>query len=224
MGGTAHIRREAKAAREAEQKEKEQKKAARDLETAKWEAHSNPKSKRDEKRQEQEHAEAEREKKRNEAKRLAFEEEAEMAKYGKPKGGATKKTTKFEIDEKKSAKERLRAKFTAQKEKEKTTYIDVGAVNVERNRADATSGEKEELQQQGTIERAVRDLTGIDLNEKRTTSIKVAYKQFEAIELPTLKEERPGLKKSQYDELLAKKWKKDPSNPINLAYPPLQLP
>ena len=44
-------------------------------------------------------------------------------------------------------------------------------------------------------------------------------KAFEERELPRLKEERPGLKMSQYNEALSKMWKKDPTNPANFAPP-----
>ena len=45
---------------------------------------------------------------------------------------------------------------------------------------------------------------GISLDEKTT------YKKWEAENMPRLKEENPGLKKSQYHELAWKEWKKSP--------------
>ncbi|TPX49578.1 hypothetical protein SeMB42_g01350 [Synchytrium endobioticum] len=48
--------------------------------------------------------------------------------------------------------------------------------------------------------------------EKR---MKAAYAAFEERELPILKTENPGLRLSQLKELLAKRWKKSPENPLN---------
>ena len=48
--------------------------------------------------------------------------------------------------------------------------------------------------------------------EKR---MRAAYKRFEERELPLLKKEYPYLKFSQLQQLLFKKWKKSPENPLN---------
>ena len=48
-----------------------------------------------------------------------------------------------------------------------------------------------------------------------TMNTKAAYAAFEEQELPKLKEDRPGLKMSQYKEALSKLWKKSPMNPQN---------
>jgi hypothetical protein len=45
--------------------------------------------------------------------------------------------------------------------------------------------------------------------------MKAAYAMFEEQELPRLKEERPGLKMSQYKEALHKAFQKSPMNPQN---------
>ncbi|TPX66998.1 hypothetical protein SpCBS45565_g04115 [Spizellomyces sp. 'palustris'] len=48
--------------------------------------------------------------------------------------------------------------------------------------------------------------------EKR---MKSAWAAFEEREMPILKAEQPGLRLSQYKQVLQKKWKKSPENPMN---------
>ena len=192
-------------------------KAAKDkkaAEDAKFAGHENPKTKRDKKRDAEMEREDEQAARKAESRRLAKLEEEEMATFGQKKASANKKLTKFEIEQNKAmdAKARLKAKFAAKKEAE--SYVDVDQIeNTNRERAalDATNAG-------GTIDKAVKELTGLDIAKKtQPVSMKAAYMAFEERELPGLKEDRPGLKKSQYDELLSKMWKKDPTNPVNIA-------
>ena len=44
---------------------------------------------------------------------------------------------------------------------------------------------------------------------------KAAYRAFEEREMPLMREDNPGLKRSQLKELIFKKWKKSPENPFN---------
>ncbi len=217
MGGTAHIRREAKANREAEQASLAAQKAKKAAEDARSEGFENPSTKRDKKRDEAMERDDSAAARKAENRRLAKLEEEEMAKLGKKKTSSSgnKKLTKFEIEQNKAmdAKARLKAKFAAKKEAE--TYVDVDQIeNTNRERAQSA----EDAKNSGTIDGAVKELIGLDIAKKQQpVSMKAAYKAFEERELPTLKEERPGLKKSQYDELLSKMWKKDPTNPVNVA-------
>lgn len=48
--------------------------------------------------------------------------------------------------------------------------------------------------------------------------VKSAYAVFEERELPRLKEENPGLRLSQFKQMLQKAWKKSPENPLNQAH------
>ena len=45
--------------------------------------------------------------------------------------------------------------------------------------------------------------------------MKVLYKSFRERELPRIKTNYPGLKKSQYEERLHKAWIKSPENPFS---------
>ncbi|RKP02371.1 hypothetical protein CXG81DRAFT_10857 [Caulochytrium protostelioides] len=48
--------------------------------------------------------------------------------------------------------------------------------------------------------------------------VKAAYAQWEETAMAALKAEQPGLRLSQYKQLLAKQWKKAPENPLNQAH------
>jgi len=50
--------------------------------------------------------------------------------------------------------------------------------------------------------------------EKR---MKAAWAAYEAAELPRLQEDKPGLKRQQYRDMLWKSWQKSPNNPLNQA-------
>lgn len=55
------------------------------------------------------------------------------------------------------------------------------------------------------------------LDRRPEKRMKAAYLEFEEREMPNIKEENPGLRLSQYKELLWKLWLKSPENPINIA-------
>ena len=56
---------------------------------------------------------------------------------------------------------------------------------------------------------------GVDRHVERR--LRGAYEAYEAAELPGLMEEKPGLKRQQYKELLWKSWQKSPLHPLNQA-------
>eukprot|EP01084_Bolivina_argentea_P207178 353537_1 len=68
------------------------------------------------------------------------------------------------------------------------------------------------------MEHALADLSmdtknvGVKNPEKRA---KAAYAEFQEREIPRLREERPGLRLSQYKEICFKNWQKSPENPFN---------
>ena len=47
--------------------------------------------------------------------------------------------------------------------------------------------------------------------------MKAAHQAFEETEIARLKEEKPGLRNSQYKDLAFKAWQKSPLNPLNQA-------
>lgn len=70
-----------------------------------------------------------------------------------------------------------------------------------------------------TMEEAISLLSVGDKDEKHPEKrAKAAYKAFEAVKLPELKQDHPGLKLSQYKERLRDMWRKSPDNPLNQAH------
>jgi Coiled-coil domain-containing protein 124 /Oxs1 len=47
--------------------------------------------------------------------------------------------------------------------------------------------------------------------------MKAAFAAFSDSEMAALKADKPGLKQSQYKELIWKAWQKSPQNPLNQA-------
>lgn len=54
-----------------------------------------------------------------------------------------------------------------------------------------------------------------DTSAVPTRRVKAAFAAFSDSTLPELKLEKPGLKQSQYKEMVWKLWQKSPSNPLN---------
>jgi len=220
MGGTAGQRRAEKAERENAKAAAaaSSKKQAED--DAYWAAAGDgAKSKAAARREASDAAADEAAAKRAEAKRLAKLEEEEMANMGKPKNAAPKKMTRAELEAYKnmSAKDRLKMKFAAQKAAARTVDEDEYSSMV-----DVKNENKTDKIDASGIDAAVDAMGALGVGGAApvlTTNHKAAFKAFEERELPRLKEERPGLKMSQYNEALSKMWKKDPTNPANFAPP-----
>jgi hypothetical protein len=67
-----------------------------------------------------------------------------------------------------------------------------------------------------TIDEALVVLQVKDDDDKHPEKrMKAAYKAFESVNLPRLKEEHPTFKLSQLKQLLQKEWMKSPENPLN---------
>ena len=144
---------------------------------------------------------------------------------GKPKGGGGKKggkMTQAEIADarKAEAKAAMIAKYARAKEAKKETSEEAYAAMV-----DVKNENKEDKIEASGIDAAVEAMTGMSVGggvggggsgaKPGTTNMKAAYAMFEEQELPRLKEERPGLKMSQYKEALHKAFQKSPMNPQN---------
>ena len=115
---------------------------------------------------------------------------------------------------------RLKAKFAKQKEAKKevseeeyAAIVDVKNDNLDTEKIDASG-----------IDAAVDAMSALGVSgvvssgvgaPGGTMNMKAAYAAFEEKEMPRLKEDRPGLKQSQYKEALFKLWKKSPMNPQN---------
>ncbi|KAG1672925.1 hypothetical protein FOA52_012370 [Chlamydomonas sp. UWO 241] len=69
-----------------------------------------------------------------------------------------------------------------------------------------------------SIEEALSVLGMKEKEEKHPEKrMKVAWKEYEEANIPIMKEDKPGLKMSQYREMVWKAWQKAPENPMNQA-------
>ena len=68
----------------------------------------------------------------------------------------------------------------------------------------------------GSVEvSAAKSVASGNLERHPERRMKSAWTAFEEREMPILKEENPGLRLSQLKQLLQKKWKKSPDNPLH---------
>jgi len=224
MGGTAGLRRNEKADREATKSAGAAAASSKAEDDAYWDSHGDgAKSKSQAKRDQADAASDVADASRAEARRLAKLEEAEMDGLGQkkkaPAGGKKMTAAQLAAAKEVDAKARLRNKFAKEKETKKEVSEEDYArmVDVENdNRTD-----KIDAQGIDAAIAAMGALSGADgPGPPGTMNMKAAYAAFEEAEMPGLKEDRPGLKMSQYKEALFKLWKKSPMNPQN--YPAAQ--
>mmetsp|Transcript_36189 Transcript_36189/g.71158 ORF Transcript_36189/g.71158 Transcript_36189/m.71158 type:complete len:213 (-) Transcript_36189:104-742(-) len=197
-------------ARERKATEKASKKAAasKAAEDAKWtdegkDKASQRKAAADAKRQEEL-------RKRAEKKRLAEEDEAKVAKEARGKNAANTKVTQRQIlsmaDQRKAQAEQLA------KERKLAQQKIVKQMEVSEN----VNHIPQEEQWMGA-EQAIAALSvGGDEEDKHPEKrMKAAYKAYAEVNMPILKEDNPGLKLSQYKDMLFKQWQKSAENPMN---------
>ncbi|GLC41681.1 hypothetical protein PLESTB_000689300 [Pleodorina starrii] len=210
-------RKEAKIEREEVKKVTAKAKAQKDAEDAYWAAHGeNDKSKAAKKREEEEKKRAETAAKKAEAKRLADAELDELSKAkAKAEKAGSQKVTHFQLQLQREFEDKVKAE-----------------VQAERDLAARREMSAEQYARQIETENLNRGVDGVDARgvdaalkvltvkeeeadkhpEKR---MKAAWKAYEERMLPILKEEKPGLKMSQYKDMLWKTWQKAPENPLN---------
>lgn len=175
-------------------------------------AKSKAEKKRDEQSKERENAAA----KKAEAKRLAAEEDAAMASISKtaakkssaaPKVTSHQLTLQQEADRKAqqaAAEEAAKAKKRVVTEDSYVQLVDSQNVNRAANGAEARSV-AEALEALGVQEEE-------DKHPERR--MKAAFAAYKERQLPIVKEEKPGLKQSQYQDMIFKAWQKSPENPL----------
>eukprot|EP00948_MAST-09A_sp_MAST-9A-sp1_P000588 g588.t1 len=76
-----------------------------------------------------------------------------------------------------------------------------------------TKKEKEDIVQTGDT--SVSSEAALAEKKSGRPNFRALFEAFKAREMPRLREENPGLKKSQYDERLSKLWAKAPENPFS---------
>jgi len=212
MPSTASVRRAQKAERENTKKTEALSKAKKDADDAYWAAAGDGKKSKAAQRADAAAASADaKAAARAEARRQAqLEEEA----FAGGKKGPAKKVTAFELQQGKEmdAKARLRAKFAAKKVEQKIQDED---------EYDKTVMRENENRSVGVVSGSGMDaaLEALTIGERSASpaplSGKAAYAAFEEENLPALKAEKPGLRKTQYADLLSKLWARSPQNPQN---------
>lgn len=168
---------------------------------------------------------AEQKRKAAEKAALLAQEEAELARI-KPKSkaakaapakpweaalGETKKVTKFEREQE--------AERRAKMEQEMKAKASANDVVVDESELAENLNRQAENQWASGLDSALQELNvrstdaGADrFPEKR---MKAAYRAFEESQLPLMRESKPGLKLSQYKQLIFTAWQRSPENPLN---------
>eukprot|EP00899_Mesostigma_viride_P008642 jgi/Mesvir1/1777/Mv09625-RA.1 len=231
---------EERRAAEHEKKSAKQAADAKAKEDAEWEAAANPKSKAAKKKEEEAERKAEAAAKKAEACALAEAEERALEqgknkKAEKVREGTMKRRRRWcfccsvnaavltrvthhhlaKQREELKKKEEAVAEEAAQKRERMVREGEYhGMVMMENKNRDILVAEAR------SVDEAIAALTMTDgddaLPDKHPERrAKAAWKAFEAENMPILKEENPGLKRSQYNEMLWKIWQKSPLNPMN---------
>eukprot|EP00249_Psilotum_nudum_P017264 c26239_g1_i1 orf=192-887(-) len=221
VNSKAEEARARKATALADKKERD----GKEKEDAYWRELEGPKSKAVKKREEEAEKRAEAVAKKAELKKLAEEEEKELDKYGrrvdKKSARVAVPVPKVTAAELARQKEQERLQIQAQQEdakKRASRMADTeeyeSIVLVQNTNRD------EDLVDAHSIDTALAQMTvATDLPPDRHPErrLKASFKAFEEVELPRLKEEKPGLTHRQYKDMIFKLWKKSPDNPMNQA-------
>lgn len=212
-----------KAALETEKKEKTEKEKVEKF----WSEAEGPKPKSVKKKEEDAERKAEAAAKRAEAKKIAEEEEAELEKSLKR---VDKKSVRVGVPVPKvTAAELAKAKEQEAQQMEASRQA--------AKHRDSRTADEIEYERLVTVENTNRDETAVDARSVETAlaqmviandtvpdrhperRLKASYKAFEDAELERLKEEKPGLTRTQYKDMIWKNWKKSPDNPLNQPTP-----
>ena len=154
--------------------------------------------------------------KKKELNELYKAEEESLKKVAKPSSSLPKKVTRSDIDKAKQ-KEQLQKSLQSEKDKLKKKNITVqnDIVTENANQVVANSFSEGDLEAR-TIEDAISVLsTSNDLEKHPERRMKAAFKKYEEEQLPLVKAENPGMRKSQLKQMIFKQWQKSPENPFN---------
>jgi hypothetical protein len=144
-----------------------------------------------------------------------FEEEEQSLK-GKATAQPTKKITQAQIAAEKEM-QAIAEKEKSQKEQLKTIHDEQLEENPNQKMAELL--EAEGAVEARSVEDAIATLTVDSKVEKHPEKrMKACYLEYEARELPRLKQENPNLRLSQLKQILKKDWMKSPENPMNAAH------
>jgi hypothetical protein len=158
---------------------------------------------------------------------LQAEEEAELAAMKAPKGKRRKAQLKnkhktIDFGKLDSAAKKKKKKFGVTKKKKSSSKRVVKQTKLEPNLNKKRSQDLENGNATGID--AALSVMSIGSFSSGTPErhperrVKAAFKAYEEREIAKLRDENPGLKRSQLKELVFKKWKKSPENPMNQAH------
>eukprot|EP00041_Stephanoeca_diplocostata_P014730 m.277316 g.277316 ORF g.277316 m.277316 type:complete len:231 (-) comp19781_c0_seq22:1718-2410(-) len=178
-------------------------------EDASWED-NRPKKKHEKKREEQELKRDVILAKKFERKQLEAEED-EAIQASKAK---TPKRTVYDIQRARDAAEQERLRANKQKALVRANITIESDYHAQ---LDAGNGNKDPTVHEGSgIDGALSAVTGVARQiVAPELSGKVTYKMFEEAQMPQYKENKPGLKASQYRDLIRKEWQRSSLNPNN---------
>lgn len=218
-----HPRKEEAAAREKEKKDQVRAEAARKAEEGKWADDDKARNARETKQAERDRKADEQLQKSREKADLLRQEEEENAKVGKNKASKpVRKINQADIrvsalmgalaDPKKKAKP---APVLVTDEPLQPNLNRVNQIETIRTGIELESGRG--LIESVSVLNSVVGVAKVDIHpEKR---MKAAHANFEETRLKELMMEKPGLKRSQYKEMIWREWLKSPENPLRDSAP-----
>jgi hypothetical protein len=202
-----HPRKEAAAERERAQKETSRVEAARRAEDGKWVVDAKDQlAKESRRRAAEEKAEDDRRKKMEKA---ALIQEEELSN----KGGSNRRFEAPKVKQSDIKISALASILTHSKKPPKIVTVQETELepNINRQFSGVETGRGTE-QSLAAIQSAVGVAGGVDANPERR--MKAAHEKYEERRLRELMGEKPGLKRSQYKEMIWKEWQKSPENPL----------
>ncbi|CAH8363853.1 unnamed protein product [Eruca vesicaria subsp. sativa] len=221
VNSKAEVARSRKNAAEAEQKDRQ----TREKEEQYWREAEGPKSKAAKKREEEAEKKAETAAKKAEAKRLAEQEERELEKaLKKPDKKVNRvaapvpKVTEAELIKRREEEQAALAKKSEEVKKRQTRMA--GEEEYEKMVLVSNTNRDDSVIDARSVDEALAKMTvgdNLPVDRHPEKRLKASFKAFEEVEMPRLKEEKPGLTHTQYKDLIWKMWKKSPDNPLNQA-------
>ncbi|XVF45609.1 hypothetical protein PTKIN_Ptkin02bG0220300 [Pterospermum kingtungense] len=183
------------------------------------------KSKADKKREEEAEKRAEASARRAEARRQAEMEEKEIDKaVRKPDKKANRvsipvpKVTEAELRRRREEEQAQMAKIASEAKKKQSRTA--AEEEYERVVLVANTNRDDSLIEARSVDEAIARISmaeNLPPDRHPERRLKASFKAFEEAELPRLKEEKPGLTHTQYNDMIWKLWKKSPDNPLNQA-------
>ncbi|KAG2321614.1 hypothetical protein Bca52824_014827 [Brassica carinata] len=218
VNSKAEVARSRKNAAEAEQKDRQ----TREKEEQYWREAEGPKSRRRSGRRTRRRP---RPPPRTEAKRLAEQEERELEKaLKKPDKKVSRvsapvpKVTEAELVRRREEEQAALAKKAEESKKKQTRMA--AEEEYEKMVLVCNTNRDDSVIDARTVDEALAKMSVADnlpVDRHPEKRLKASFKAYEEVEMPRLKEEKPGLTHTQYKDLIWKMWKKSPDNPLNQA-------